>query len=154
MARQSARWYRGATRVELVWFQFLMTCKPAGQVTAFSVLREGAPRAVRGACAATHILPRTNGFDCRRLRDHWRPRLHAPLVPAARDRRSKTASLMLFDLVNFQIAKSYAEEVDGSPREWVVLTRARRATQLWLQEPDVVGTDTLNGERIHLLRAV
>ena len=79
-------------------------------------------------------------------------RLSCPLLE---DRRSKTASLMLFDLVNFQIAKSYAEEVDGSPREWVVLTEVLAAPLNYgYKNPTWWALDTLNGERIHSLRAL
>ncbi len=95
---------------ELVSCEFLLTCKPEGEPTSFSVLRSGSPLELSGVLAPLpRRLPRTNGFDASPEYVIIGGLLFVSLCcPMLQDKRSKSHSAAVYDLVHHQIAKSFA----------------------------------------------
>lgn len=99
-------------RSELVSHEFLVTCKAQGQPTSVSVLRQGQPLTLSSVLTPLpRRVPRTNGFDCSPeyviLGGLTFVRLCCPMLE---DKRAKSHSAALYDLVHHQIGKSFTPE--------------------------------------------
>jgi len=141
-------------RSELVSHEFLVTCKAQGQPTSVSVLRQGQPLTLSSVLTPLpRRVPRTNGFDCSPeyviLGGLTFVRLCCPMLE---DKRAKSHSAALYDLVHHQIGKSFTPE-GGEATEVIVLVEILASplnygysTHTWKV------LDTLNGRRVHSLR--
>jgi hypothetical protein len=146
---------------ELVGFSYLLTSKRADQSTSFSVLRAGECVELEGKPKPLPpVLPCTSGFDCTAeyviIGGLVFTRLTCPMLE---DKRSKSHSSAIFDLVHFKLARSFAPAApaDGDEAEQVLLLTEILAAPLnygYSTSTSWRVLDTLNGARIRSLRAL
>jgi len=108
-------------RLELMSADFLITCKPPGGATTFSVLRSGAPLEVSAVLRPlAHTLPRCHGFDCTPeyiiIGGLVFSRLACPMLE---NKQHKSHSQALYDLINFKLVSTFCVDPDA---EILVLT--------------------------------